>query len=248
METIQQQETVLTPEQMNARKQQKIQYYMKKKGLSHLQDRVINNLAKLELAMEEEGVTPEDIQAGRGTEKVFKALEDLNRSKIIVEGVLAHQLKKSSESGEFEQIEKESEGYISKEEKQQTADKEIAEALENYQNNPTPENQFEYFKKARGNLSPEERFEREDTERAEKHRRAIKEIEDKAIENIAQAQARKLRDLQAMRSGKNSHSEAREEALNDPRLKKKPILNKKPGEMEDKITARTEEIVAEGST
>ena len=239
-ETIQQQQT-LTPEQLNAKQQQMIKYFMHKKGLSHLQEKVVDNLAKLEVAMENEGVTFDDIQAGRATENVFKHLENLNKSKVVVEGVLAHQFKKSHESGEFEQIEKESENYIIKEEKKQVEDKELTEALENYQSNPTSANQFEYFKKVRGNLTPEEKFAKEEAQRAARHNRALDEIKEKSIENVARAEAKKEFNHQRMITGENRFRAEKEEALADPRIKKVPIHS--TSALDAQIEARKEEII-----
>jgi len=242
-ETIQQQQQqeVLTPEQIVAKQQQLIKYFMHKKGLSHLQDKVVDNLAKLELAMENEGVSFEDIQAGRATENIFNLLENLNKSKVVVEGVLAHQFKKSHEAGEFEQIAKESENYIINEEKKQVEDKEVREAFENFQNNPTSANQFEYFKKARGNLTHEERFAKEEAQRKERHNRALDEVKQGVIENNARAEAIKEINRQRLISGEDQKHAEREEALGDKRIKK--VIPHPTHALDVEIEARKQEII-----
>jgi len=238
-QTQEAQQNVLTPEQAMARQKQKIDYFMKKKNLTHLQDKVLDKLAKLEMVMEKDGVSFEDLLRGRGTEDSLKLFDDLNKSKIVVEGVLAHQLVKSRDSGELQQIEKESEGYISKVERKQTSDKEIAEALEKYQNNPTRENELEYFKKS--TLTREERLEAQEEQRIRETEESFKRIQEKVINDVARDEAHKKVQFLKIQREETSHQARIDEALNDPRIKKVPT--KVENSLNAEIEAKTNEII-----
>lgn len=124
----------------------------------------------------------------------------------------------------------------------------LEQAKQAYLENPNEENSLKYVKNKLfpGDISPEAKFNQEDNQRADKFNRAMKEIEDKTIENVARAEVNKRIKLKRMETGNNFRQEERREALGDPRLNKN-VATKNPGEMDKKITARMDEIVAEDS-
>ena len=220
MEQQQTQRKVLTPEDQQAR----IKFFMKKKGLSHLQEKVVDNLAKLELQMEKDGVTEQDIRAGRATEKVFQLLDKLNASKIATEGVLGFAYNKAIESKEFDTFEEEFSKHRDKVEVKRASQEEIEKAKEKYFDNPTIENMSKYVGKGIDIKDDEtDPSERRAFQQAEARKQELNEIlgkiNDEAIEKVAREEAHKMVAFKRLNEVSDQRRAELEAVNNDPRIK-----------------------------
>ena len=124
----------------------RLNFYLKKKNLTHVQENYLKSLAALEIAMEDDGVTYEDIAQNRGTEKVFNLAQEHYKHKMASDFVLRKAVTDSVKNKEWDTIETEFQSHRAGEQKTEETSKAYKEAQEQYKANPTPFNAAKMIK------------------------------------------------------------------------------------------------------
>ena len=127
----------------------RIDFYLKKKNLGHVKDNLLNAIAKLELQMEKDGVTYQDLQQQRASEEVIELAQQATKYQYIADAVFRRAITESAKTKEFDTLEQEFQGHRAVEQKTEEDTKAYAEAQERYKVNPSHEN-FARMIKAKG--------------------------------------------------------------------------------------------------
>ncbi len=118
----------------------RIDYYLKKKNLGHVKENLNTALAKLELQMEKDGVSWQDLQQQRATEEVLELAQQATKYQFIADAVLRRALNESAKNKEFEAFDKEYSSHRAIEQRTEETTKAYEEAKEKYKANPSKEN------------------------------------------------------------------------------------------------------------
>jgi hypothetical protein len=207
-------------------------WYLKKKGISHVADNLCEAIAKLELQMEDDNVSYEDLAAGRATEKVMELRDRTIKYQLAADSVVAKAIHESNKNNEWEELSKEIAQHDAEEQKQAINNEAYEKAKEQYA--ITGDHRaFEAMAKASGIIDEISGANRQgyvksdvenmrETERAllEKHlqeRQSDREVRDKSIETLgksenpsSQAIARHLRNKKLKEETLNAINEGAE--------------------------------------
>lgn len=82
-------------------------WYLKKKNISHVADNVLEAVAKLELQMEKDGVTYDDLARNRATEKVIELAQQAMKYQFVADNVIARTYDESNKNQEWEKLREE---------------------------------------------------------------------------------------------------------------------------------------------
>ena len=134
------QQNEMTDEQAMKLLERRMEHFMQKKGLLHLKEQMVDNLAKFELAMEKEGVTFDQVRRGEVPEQIYNQFVDLERSRAVAVGSFNYNLKKALKTGELPKIDQEFNRYNKIEEAREKSAQRIAELKERQNNHPSKEN------------------------------------------------------------------------------------------------------------
>jgi hypothetical protein len=133
--------------------EKRIDFYLKKKNLGHIKTNLAKAIGDLELQMEKDGVTYQDLQQQRASEEVLELAQQAVKYQYVADAVLRRAVTESAKNKEFEDLEKEFQGHRQAEIKTEEGEKAYKEAQERYKINPTPQN-FKRMTDAMG-VSPE---------------------------------------------------------------------------------------------
>lgn len=131
----------------------RIDFYLKKKNLGHVKENLAKAIGDLELQMEKDGVTYQDLNQQRATEEVLRLAAEATKYQYVADAVLRRAVTESAKNKEFETLEQEFQGHRTAEINTEESSKAYAEAQEKYKFNPTPQN-FKRMTDARG-ITPE---------------------------------------------------------------------------------------------
>lgn len=115
-------------------------FYLKKHKIENVRDRLCESIAELEKAMQDEGVSYDDLKQGRATERVLDLAEQTAKYQIRFDNVSRRAVNQSHNSKEFETFKKEYEAHKAVEDKKTADAQGYKEAQERYKLNPSKEN------------------------------------------------------------------------------------------------------------
>ena len=194
-------------------------YFLKKKGIYHVKEDMINKLAELEDVMEKEGVTIDALRQGIAPENVLKKAGELEVARIRARGVYGHAHKKALQRGELQNFEQEFKDYNDGIVRKEVSDKAKKEAFDKFLENPDDLNAVSEY--MRQTTMPEANYEEHiaalRVRRAEESKLADKRMREEQFKKAVEEEKHRLKTIQ---DAKAMRSNDMEEALSDKRFGK----------------------------
>lgn len=199
--------------------ERRIDFFLKKKGIYHVKEDMINKLVELEDLMKQEGVSPQALRAGVAPENVLKKAEQLEVARIRARGVFGHNHWKAYQRGELENFEEEFKHYRDGEVKREVNTKELTESFNNFLDEPDNiQKASEYMrKKTMPEATLEEHLAVERLKRQEQSKFALERMKEKQFRQAVEEEKHRQKTINDAQALRNRESE---DVLNDIRFGK----------------------------